>query len=106
MRGTRPPLMSHDIPHLVNIIRYERKLRILVATLRTFHPHHEKKSNNVYLVPYKPGDLSSLPYKTVRYVLSSLWLSINCRMPTRPLSFMRIRINPNRRGFGVHPPDS
>src|ERR1700681_1880661 len=27
------------------------------------------------------GDLSSLPYKTVRYVLSSLWLSTNCRMP-------------------------
>ncbi|HYT42500.1 MAG TPA: hypothetical protein VEP90_09145, partial [Methylomirabilota bacterium] len=23
----------------------------------------------------------SLPYKTVRYVLSSLWLSTNCRMP-------------------------
>jgi len=29
----------------------------------------------------KPGDLSSLPYKTVRYVLSTLWLSTNCRMP-------------------------
>ena len=26
------------------------------------------------------GDLSSLPYKTVRHVLSSLWLSTNCRM--------------------------
>jgi len=29
-------------------------------------------ANNIYLVPYKPGDLSSLPYKTGRYVLSSL----------------------------------
>jgi len=44
----------------------------------------------MYMVPHKTGDLSSLPYKTVRYVLSSLWLSTNCRMPDWPLGFMRI----------------
>jgi len=56
---------------------------------------------------YLHGDLSSLPYKTVRYVLSSLRVInkfVECR--TRPRGFMQIRINANRRGFGVRPPDS
>src|SRR6266436_1959158 len=56
-----------------------------------------KESNNVYLVSYKAGDPSSCPYKTLRYVLSSLLLSANCQSPDLPLGFMRIRINPNRR---------
>jgi hypothetical protein len=46
----------------------------------------------------KQGDVSSLPYKTVRYVCQILWLSTNCPMPESASRFMRIRINPNRRG--------
>src|SRR5258707_12132894 len=60
--------------------------------------------NSVYLVPYKPGDLSSLPYKTVRYVLSSLWLSTNCRMPDSASRFYadpyKPEIKPNQSNPG------
>jgi hypothetical protein len=53
--------------------------------------------NNVYLVPHKPGDLSSLPYKTVRYVsVKSLVINklSNAGLASR---FYADPINPNRR---------
>jgi len=45
-----------------------------------FQRKRVERPNIVYLVPYKPGALNSLPYKTVRFVLSSLCLSTNRRM--------------------------
>src|SRR2546425_7609504 len=68
--------------------------------------HIDKADNNVCLAPYKLGDLSSLPHKTVRYVLSSLWLSTNCRMPDSASRFYADPYKPESTRFRVRPPDS